>query len=199
MNIRFATAVAAAAGAVLLTVAPAATAAAPAGPAAAASTAQAAVPLQAEFPVAVTGVEMNLNGQTHTLNLTGKASLTIEAPTFGDLETKVAGTLTVTAEDPDLGKIVVESKGVGTASFNSLLQPFPAKLELSATGNVTIQKDGMDPVTLSTKAAVQLGGEINQFPPRGDLLDLQSPAELVDANGETVGTVTEFPLTALPS
>ncbi|MDI3405731.1 hypothetical protein [Streptomyces cavernicola] len=197
MNIRFATAVAAAAGAVLLTVAPAATAAAPAGPAAAASTAEAAVPLQAEFPVSIKGVQLNVHGQTHTIDLSGTASLSIEAPSLGNLRTKVTGTLNVTAEDSALGKISLQSQATGTASFNSLLQPFPAKLDLSATGDLTILKSGMTPVSLKAKAPAQLGGTLQQFPPTGNILDLTSPVEFVDANGQTVASVTRFPLTVV--
>ncbi|MFF2654138.1 hypothetical protein [Streptomyces sp. NPDC058045] len=205
MNIRFAsTAVAAAAGAVLLTVAPAATAAAPTGSAATAPAARAAAPLQAEFPVTVKGAEMTYQGRTYTFDLTGKASITVDAPTPGKLTTQATGTLSVTAENTELGKIVMQSTAIGTASFNSALKPFPAKLDLSANGALSIENAGTtaegtqasEPMVLQTQTPAHLMGNLNQFPPSGDVLALQNPVDLAAGDSsDTVASVTKFPLT----
>ncbi|MFM9368614.1 hypothetical protein [Streptomyces sp. Da 82-17] len=201
MNIRLATAAVAAAGAALLTVAPAATAAAPAGPAAAVPQAQA--PLKADLNVAVKGAELKIGDKVHTLDLTGKASLTIEAPTPTKLKTKVTGTLEVTGEDSELGKVSLKSEATGTAGFNSALQPFPATLELTATADLSVEKLATEgrmfaaPEELTAKDPVQLGGTLNQLPPKGQILDLKNPVDLVDSTGKVVGQGTKFPVSAV--
>uniref|UniRef100_A0AAU3GX73 Uncharacterized protein n=1 Tax=Streptomyces sp. NBC_01401 TaxID=2903854 RepID=A0AAU3GX73_9ACTN len=203
MNIRFtSTAIAAAAGAVILSVAPAAVAVAPTVGTDAAPAARAAAPLQAEIPVEIKGAVLNFNGTEHTLDLKGEASLTIDAPTAGNLKTQVTGSLSVTAEDSEMGKIVLESTGVGTASFNSVLAPFPAKLELSATATVSVQApttaqngQAAAPLVLHTKNAAQLTGSLNKFPPSGEFLTLQNQVDFAAGDSDdTVGSVTKFPV-----
>lgn len=199
MNVRLATsAVVAAAGAVLLAVTPSATAAAPtvASPA----PVKHAPNFEAEFPVAVKGAEVTFGGQDLTTDLTGKATLDIAAPSPGNLEAKASGTLEVTADHPDLGKITLKSEAKGSASFNSVLSPFPAKLDLSADATMTVEKapgngKAAQPLELKTKDPASLAGNLDQFPPKGNILDLQNPVDLVDQDDKTVATVNKFPLT----
>ncbi|MDQ0994377.1 hypothetical protein [Streptomyces sp. V3I7] len=201
MNIRLAsTAVAAAAGAVLLAVAPTATAAAPT------LTTQVAPAAHnhqvVDFPVTVKGAQINYRGQVLNLDLTGKATLTVDAPAPGSLKAAASGTLEVSAQHPDLGKITVKSEAKGTASLNSVLTPLPADLSLTTTGTLTIENPGtaprgaaVEPLVLTTKNPAQLVGKLTQFPPKGDLTTLASPVDLVDANNQVGATITSFPVT----
>lgn len=204
MKFRLATAVAAA-GTLLLAAVPTATAGtfvAPTPASAPVSVEHLAPNYQAEFAVTVKGAEVTFGGRDITADLTGKASLTVEPPTLGSLEGKATGTLSVSAEHPELGKVTLESEGTGTASFNSLQNPFPAKLELSASGTVTIENPGggaqrdlaAAPLELTTKTPASLAGTLNEFPPKGAFTDLTNPVELVDGSGKAVASVNKFPV-----
>lgn len=202
MNVRFAaTAVTAAAGALLLTVAPAATAAAPTVTAPAEHVAP---DLEAEFPVSVNDAQGTFRGKEITLDLEGTSTLKLEAPTPGNLEGEASGTITVTAQHPELGEITVKSEAKGTVSFNSVVSPYPAKLDLSMTGTMTIEKPGSaserglakEPLVLTPKGQPKVIGNLKQFPPTGAVYQLQNPIELVESGSpdETIASIDKFPV-----
>ncbi|KAI8874368.1 hypothetical protein GQ42DRAFT_159843 [Ramicandelaber brevisporus] len=53
-----------------------------------------------------------------------------------------------------------------------------------------------EPLVLTTKNPAKLVGQLTQFPPRGDLYQLQSPVELVlpDEPETTIATIEKFPV-----
>jgi len=53
-----------------------------------------------------------------------------------------------------------------------------------------------EPLVLTTKDPMKLVGSLTQFPPRGDLYQLQSPVELVEVDNPdvTVVTIEKFPV-----
>ncbi|MDH6134042.1 hypothetical protein P3T37_003441 [Kitasatospora sp. MAA4] len=53
-----------------------------------------------------------------------------------------------------------------------------------------------EPLILTTKDPAMLIGQLTQFPPKGDLYQLQNPVDLVDLeNPDTVvATITKFPV-----
>jgi hypothetical protein len=55
---------------------------------------------------------------------------------------------------------------------------------------------GYEPLVLTTKDPAKLIGTLTQFPPRGDLYQLQNPVNLVDLENPnvTVATIEKFPV-----
>ena len=55
---------------------------------------------------------------------------------------------------------------------------------------------GNEPLVLTTKDPAQLIGSLTQFPPKGDLYQLQNPVDLIDLEdpGTTVATIQAFPV-----
>lgn len=199
MKIRLAASVAAASGALLLAGTPAATAETP-NPTDVGE--QNAPNYKADFPVQVKDAQVKYRGQEISLDLAGKATFSVEQPTIGDLEGKASGTLTVSGKDPVLGKVTMVSQATGSVSFNSVYNPFPAKIDLSATGTMTIEKPAKsagnapksESVALNSKDPAQLTGKLDQFPPKGEFTSLLNPVELVDADNpnDHVGTLEKF-------
>ncbi|MFG3013510.1 hypothetical protein ACGFZB_24160 [Streptomyces cinerochromogenes] len=59
-------------------------------------------------------------------------------------------------------------------------------------------KDGSEPLVLTTKKPMILGGQLTQFPPRGDLYTLEQPVELVDPDNpdNVLAVIQKFPVKA---
>lgn len=55
---------------------------------------------------------------------------------------------------------------------------------------------GSEPLVLTTKDPVVLIGQLTQFPPRGDLYQLQKPVELVDPEdpAKVLAVIEKFPV-----
>ncbi|MFJ8489674.1 hypothetical protein ACIRBZ_15090 [Streptomyces sp. NPDC094038] len=100
------------------------------------------------------------------------------------------GTVTIEQSDVD-----VESK-----SLLRLVQQFPPKYEsvmVLSPFTVTIdQPDNGGPQVLVTKDSANIIGQLTQYPPRGDLYQLQNPVELVDPEDPdvTVATIHKLPV-----
>ncbi|GAA1943992.1 twin-arginine translocation signal domain-containing protein [Amycolatopsis minnesotensis] len=110
------------------------------------------------------------------------------------------GTITIEQNDVD----------VDTKSLLKLTQRFPPRYEqimvLSFTMTIdqpeTLRAAGVpsnrldEPLVLTTKDPAQLVGKLTQFPPRGDLYQLQNPVDLIlpDEPDTTIATIEKFPV-----
>ncbi|MFB7214378.1 hypothetical protein [Streptomyces sp. NPDC056255] len=103
------------------------------------------------------------------------------------------GTITIEQNDVD----------VDSPSLLRLTQQFPPKYEFHevTTFTMTIDQpeDGGEPLVLTTKDPMVLIGRLTQFPPRGDLYQLQKPVELVDPDDpddptKVLAVIEKFPV-----
>jgi hypothetical protein len=107
------------------------------------------------------------------------------------------------------GTITIEQNNadVDAKSLLRLTQQFPPKFEqimvLSFTMTIDQPDDsdnqvraGHEPLVLTTKDPAKLIGTLTQFPPRGDLYQLQNPVDLVDSTNPdtTLATIEKFPV-----
>lgn len=113
----------------------------------------------------------------------------------------------VTAELPEGGTLTIEQNDVDV-NPKSLLrrtQRFPPKYEqinvLTFTMTIDAPENGSslvkrEPLVLTTKDPMKLIGTITQFPPRGDLYQIQNPVDLVlpDDPDTTIATIEKFPV-----
>lgn len=111
------------------------------------------------------------------------------------------GTITIEQNDVD----------VDPKSLLKLTQQFPPKFEQVMVLNFTMVIDqpqemlrmagirsskAYEPLILTTKDPAKLIGKLTQFPPKGDLYQLQNPVDLVDLENPdvTVATIQKFPV-----
>ncbi|CAO3568993.1 unnamed protein product [Mortierella alpina] len=105
------------------------------------------------------------------------------------------GTLTIEQNDID----------VDAKSLLKLTQRFPPRYEQVTLLSFTLTIDQPDerslakrrePLVLTTKDPMKLIGQLTQFPPRGDLYQLQNPVDLVlpDDPDTTIATIQKFPV-----
>ncbi|KUN41364.1 hypothetical protein AQJ27_39600 [Streptomyces olivochromogenes] len=61
---------------------------------------------------------------------------------------------------------------------------------------MTIDQPGSEPLVLSTKDTFTLISQLTQYPPRGDLSQLQKPVDFVelDKPDTVVATIQKFPV-----
>jgi hypothetical protein len=99
------------------------------------------------------------------------------------------GTITIEQNDVD----------VDAKSLLRLTQNFPPRYEQTMVLSFTMtidQPDRAEPLILTTKDPAVLIGNLTQFPPRGDLYQLQNPVDLVlpDDPDTTIATIQKFPV-----
>lgn len=111
------------------------------------------------------------------------------------------------------GSITIEQNDVDVdpKSLLRLTQQFPPKFEQIMVLSFTMvidQPEAMlrmagirsskayDPLILTTKDPAKLVGQLTQFPPKGDLYQLQNPVDLIDLENPdtTVATIQKFPV-----
>lgn len=107
------------------------------------------------------------------------------------------------------GSITIEQNDldVDGTSLLRLTQNFPPKYEQVMVLSFTMvidQPEGAasragrayEPLVLTTKDPAKLVGTLTQFPPRGDIYQLQNPVDLIDLDdpGVTVATIQKFPV-----
>jgi hypothetical protein len=77
------------------------------------------------------------------------------------------------------------------------VQEFPPRFEhvIIAGFIMTIVQGGGEPLVLTPKDPAQLIGKLTQYPPRGDLYQLQNPVDLVfpDDPDTVIATIQKFP------
>lgn len=126
--------------------------------------------------------------------------VTAELP-GGDSAEQGGGTITIEQNDVD----------VDAKSLLKLTQKFPPRYEQTMVLSFTMtidQPDGLlrragirsrkayEPLVLTTKEPGMLVGQLTQFPPRGDLYQLQNPIDLVlpDDPDTTIASIQKFPV-----
>lgn len=102
------------------------------------------------------------------------------------------------------GLITIEQNDVDVdpKSLLRITQSFPPKFEQIMVLSFTMTIDQPDssaryePLVLTTKNPAQLIGTLTQFPPKGDLYQLQNPVDLVlpDDPDVTIATIQKFPV-----
>ncbi|KAI8870987.1 hypothetical protein GQ42DRAFT_9449 [Ramicandelaber brevisporus] len=106
-----------------------------------------------------------------------------------------SGGRTITIEQNDID--------VDAKSLLKLTQRFPPKYENIMVLSFTMTIDQPDPTSgkseplvLTTKEPMKLVGQLTQFPPRGDLYQLQNPVDLVlpDDPDTAIATIEKFPV-----
>ncbi|MFB9689501.1 hypothetical protein [Amycolatopsis plumensis] len=107
----------------------------------------------------------------------------------GDGRARQGGTITIEQNDVD----------VDAKSLLKLTQKFPPRYEQIMVLNFTMtidQPDRAEPLVLTTKDPAKLIGQLTQFPPSGDIYQLQNPVDLVlpDNPDDTVATLQQFPV-----
>ncbi|KAG0250820.1 hypothetical protein BGZ95_007073 [Linnemannia exigua] len=107
------------------------------------------------------------------------------------------------SDDEGGGTITIEedSVDVDPKSYLRLTQSIPRKLEhvdeLSFKVTINMQENGSLSVReLRTKVPLRLTATITQFPPKGDLYQLQDPVDLILINDPdtVVATIQKFPV-----
>ncbi|MFJ8623435.1 hypothetical protein ACIRD3_11395 [Kitasatospora sp. NPDC093550] len=99
------------------------------------------------------------------------------------------GTLTLEQNDVDVdpkGLLKLTQRFPPTYEYRIVMSPFVLTVDRPGDG---------EPQVLIPKGEVALVGRLTQFPPRGDLFQLEKPAELVhpDKPGDIVAVIEKFP------
>ncbi|MFJ6012271.1 hypothetical protein [Streptomyces sp. NPDC092952] len=100
------------------------------------------------------------------------------------------------------GTITIEQNDIDIDSPSTLrlTQQFPPRYEFRevTTFTMTIDRPGDEdgPLILTTREPMVLIGQLTQFPPRGDLYQLEKPVELVDPEDPTKvrAVIEKFPV-----
>jgi hypothetical protein len=115
---------------------------------------------------------------------------------FGQTRALHGGSITIEQNDVD----------VDPGSVLRVAQTFPPKFEQIMVLSFTMvidqpeapgaSRSADEPLILTTKDPARLIGSLTQFPPRGDLYQLQNPVDLIDLeNPDTVvATIQKFPV-----
>lgn len=110
----------------------------------------------------------------------------------------------MTADGPDRagGTITIEQNDVDVnpQSLLRLTQRFPPRYEQIMVLDFTMTIDQPERrvdelLVLTTKDPAKLIGNLTQFPPKGDLYQLQNPVDLIDLENRdsTIATILKFP------
>ncbi|MFJ1548093.1 hypothetical protein [Streptomyces sp. NPDC088246] len=88
---------------------------------------------------------------------------------------------------------------VDSPSILRLTQKFPPRYEFREVTSFTMTIDRPEddePIVLVTKEPMVLIGQLTQFPPRGDLFQLEKPVELINEDDPTkvVAVIEKFPV-----
>ncbi|MFD8006516.1 hypothetical protein [Streptomyces mirabilis] len=105
--------------------------------------------------------------------------------------------------EDDRGTLTLEQSDIDVdpASLLKMTQRFPPKYECSLVMSpctMTIEQPGGESLVLSSKDAFTLIGQLTQYPPKGDLFQLQKPVDFVDPDkpDTVIATIEKFPVKA---
>lgn len=166
-------------------------------------------PIGAEIPMSMLARHVPVVVQGHRLRLDFRGGIKVRVEVNPDdpinsVRLRVIG-FRMTADGPDRagGTITIEQNDVDVAaqSMLRLTQRFPPRYEqimvLSFTMTIDQPETRFDePLVLTTKDPAKLIGSLSQFPPKGDLYQLQNPVDLVlpDNPDTTIATIEKFPV-----
>lgn len=168
--------------------------------------------------VAATGVPIQVGGRTVTANFTGTVKTRAESnatdPTGKSMALRVVS-FDMKADTPELGKVQLTKTSVETtpSGMVELAKLYPMIVRSTMVVDFTLTADRMPsaaspvsnkiqqavpagPLTLSTKKpAVLVSGNLTQFPPNGDVYQLQEPVELAlpSSPDSAAVTIQQFP------
>lgn len=146
---------------------------------------------------------LDVNGTQDPLTLTGTATLEAGNPVTIDGHPAIPFLISgehLTGRSPALGHVRMTLEGQQDAWLfeNTREKPFPAEEVMPFNYHITL---GAFPGETLTAQAIDPGpttlvGQLTQFPPKGDLYQLQSPVDLIDVeNPDTVvATIQKFPV-----
>ncbi|MFJ7964541.1 hypothetical protein [Streptomyces sp. NPDC096324] len=163
-------------------------------------------PIGAEIPCSRLAINtpVRYKGQLHSLDFRGGIKHRVDVnpnDPINSVRLRVVGHR-VSADFPEGvgGSVTIEQNeiDVDAKSTLSLTQQFPPKYEHRDILSFTMifdQPEG-DPVVTVTKEPMVLIGQLTQYPPRGDLYQLEKPVELVDPEDETkvIAVIEKFPV-----
>jgi hypothetical protein len=158
------------------------------------------------------GLNLVCKGINVTIDLKGTLKILIGKVTTPSLGSPVLAVTTeadaLTGTSAKFGNVTVAltAPAAGSITEQSLTTPFPANVALALPLKITVGTNpcvsagarGADtaPLVLTTKNPAQLIGKLTQFPPKGDLYQLQNPVDLINMeNPDTVvATIQKFPV-----
>ncbi|KAI8867850.1 hypothetical protein GQ42DRAFT_50108 [Ramicandelaber brevisporus] len=161
------------------------------------------------------GVSIVLNGKPISVDFSGGIDVRVAANPKNLLESAVSlSGFRMTAKLPsksavraggDGETITIEQSDVDVTpgSLLKMTQQFPPKFEQIMVLSFTMTIDQPDlmlrkrePLVLTTKDPAILVGKLTQFPPMGDIYQLQNPIDLVlpDNPDTTIATIEKFPV-----
>lgn len=157
------------------------------------------------LPEEARGVVLTCGGRSYTLDLSGAGQMVVGSPsTVGDVP-HVA--VTTQVEDligysPDFGEVTVSERmpEVGDLAIGKVdTDIMPMDLTFIIQNNPcrpATSPAKREPLVLTTKSPDKLIGTLKEFPPKGDLYQLQNPVDLIDLENPdvTVATIEKFPV-----
>jgi hypothetical protein len=179
----------------------------------------------ADFPIPGASFKISLSAEeltftcgtkTHSISLKGSASLEAGMPSPArplSLPMKVTAA-ELSGTSSAFGEVTASLDGtpIGELVKQSAAMPFPARHVLPLKLNITFERAScgggadhfargsswraFEPLVLTTKDPAQLIGSLTQFPPKGDLYQLQNPVDLIDLENPdmAVATIQKFPV-----
>ncbi|MEU8178981.1 hypothetical protein AB0C14_39480 [Microbispora hainanensis] len=179
----------------------------------------------ADFPTPGAGFKVSLSAEqvtftcddkTHTISLKGSASLKAGTPSPVrplSLPMNVT-TAELSGTNSTFGKVTASLEGtqIGELVKQSAATPFPARHVLPLKLKITFGRidcgggddnsahgslrRAYEPLVLETKNPARLIGNLTEFPPRGDLYQLQNPVDLIlpETPDVTVASIQKFPV-----
>jgi hypothetical protein len=169
-------------------------------------------PIGAEIPMSIFAKSVPLRIRTSLVSVDFRGGIKVRVDVNPDdpmnsTRLRVVG-FRLTAELPHADSIMQGSTitieqndvDVDATSLLRLTQRFPPRYEqvMLLSFTMTIDQPGdsvAEPLVLTTKDPAKLIGHLTQFPPRGDLYQLQNPVDLVlpDDPDTTIATIEKFP------
>lgn len=157
-------------------------------------------PIGAEIPMSMLAINtpMHLGDDLVTVDFRGGIKQRVEVnpdDPFRSVRLRTVG-FRVTAELPGGGTLTLEQTDVDVDASSSLrlVQPFPPRYEhhIVVPVTLTIDRSDADPIVLTSTNPLHLIGQITQFPPRGEVYQLQQPVQFVSPDDpDTTAAILE--------
>ncbi|NMI55960.1 hypothetical protein FNV62_07165 [Streptomyces sp. RLB3-17] len=154
--------------------------------------------------------EFTLKGQTCRAHVAGSVEEDVvaqdaahRADTVAEKHLRMRGRETCGSGRASGGSITIEQNDVDVdpKSLLRLTQRFPPKFEQVMVLSFTMvidqpERAAAEPLVLTTRAPAKLIGSLTEFPPKGDVYQLQNPVDLIDLENPdtTVATIQKFPV-----
>lgn len=157
------------------------------------------------LPEQARGVVLGCGAKSYTLDLSGAGQLIVGSPTTVGGKPHIP--VTTEVEDligysPAFGEVTTSERmpEVGDLTIGKVeTDTMPTDLTFTFQNNPcrpATSPAKREPLILTTKDPAKLIGQLTQFPPQGDLYQLQNPVDLIDLDNPdvTVATIQKFPV-----